>query len=46
MGDTAQDKEAEDREQAGDDQKTINDPLTRDVEAPRAEFDARTPESE
>lgn len=26
------------------DGKTINDPLTRDVEAPRADFDARKPE--
>jgi hypothetical protein len=45
MGDTPQDKDAEDREPAGDDKKTINDPLTGDVEAPRAEFEGRTPES-
>jgi hypothetical protein len=27
-----------------DDGKTINDPLTRDVEAPRKEFEGRRPE--
>ena len=43
MGD---DKKQEEAAETDSDGKTINDRLTRDVEAPRADFEARTPEKE
>jgi hypothetical protein len=46
MGETPERRDGEDTEPAGSEKKTINDPLTRDVEAPRTEFEGRTPAEE
>ena len=43
MGD---DKKQDETAETDSDGKTINDPLTRDVEAPRADFEGRRPEEE